>query len=239
MTNNVLFRSPSRAESLQRPFLLRTRVNARCILPFPTRLDRARVPRGTFFRNYTVCRPAVPNGRSATADQSGGPQRSGPPTGAQKHHGNGTPNGGNAAPTLPPLPPLPTLPPLPAFPSLLLGGPSPAHRTPCVCGVFLSSQVAKGAAGKQPTGHAALLHEHDEWTGPCNALGTKTCTNKCLEIVSWYTTGVGAPLRVHRCAAASADFETVPYDITWRKTFAFVDSVRTRNFRADLYRRND
>ncbi|CAI6362504.1 unnamed protein product [Macrosiphum euphorbiae] len=55
-------------------------------------------------------------------------------------------------------------------------------KTPCICGVFLSSQITKGSK-KQPTGYAALLHEQDE-SAPCNALGVKTCTNKCLEIIA-------------------------------------------------------
>lgn len=91
------------------------------------------------------------------------------PTSVQKHNGllNNN-NNNNAAPSL-------------------LGGQPPqssssGHKTPCVCGVFLSSQIPKGV-GKQPTGYAALLHEQDE-PAACNALGVKTCTNKCLEIVS-------------------------------------------------------
>ena len=56
-------------------------------------------------------------------------------------------------------------------------------KTPCTCGVFLSSQISKGAASKQPVGYAALMYEQED-PAPCNALGVKTCTNKCLEIVS-------------------------------------------------------
>lgn len=67
--------------------------------------------------------------------------------------------------------------------------PGPSHtqslssqKTPCTCGVFLSSQISKGSS-KQPIGYAALVHEQDE-PAACNALGVKACTNKCLEIVS-------------------------------------------------------
>lgn len=58
-------------------------------------------------------------------------------------------------------------------------------KTPCMCGVFLSSQINKGAGKQnQPVGYAALIHEHDD-PAPCNALGVKACANKCLEIVSF------------------------------------------------------
>ncbi|XP_050548953.1 follicle cell protein 3C-1 [Daktulosphaira vitifoliae] len=56
--------------------------------------------------------------------------------------------------------------------------------TPCTCGVFLSSQFTKGS-GKQPNGYATLMHEQDE-PATCNALGIKTCTNKCLDIIAKY-----------------------------------------------------
>lgn len=71
-----------------------------------------------------------------------------------------------------------------AVPGLQSGAESPStsfnQKTPCTCGVFLSSQIVKG---KQPSGYAALMHEQDESTA-CNSLGVKACTNKCLEIVS-------------------------------------------------------
>lgn len=60
--------------------------------------------------------------------------------------------------------------------------PKTIQKIPCTCGVFLSSQFTKGS-GKQPNGYAALMHEHDD-PASCNALGVKTCTNRCLEIVS-------------------------------------------------------
>ena len=60
--------------------------------------------------------------------------------------------------------------------------PPSTAKTPCSCGVFLSSQITK-VGNKQPTGYAALLHEQDE-PAPCNAMGVKTCTNKCLEIIA-------------------------------------------------------
>lgn len=56
------------------------------------------------------------------------------------------------------------------------------QKSPCVCGVFLSSQFTRGS-GKQPVGSAALMHEYDE-AFACNVLGVKTCTSKCLDIVS-------------------------------------------------------
>lgn len=57
-------------------------------------------------------------------------------------------------------------------------------KTPCVCGVFMSGQIGKGVSKlTQPTGYAVLEHEHGD-SAPCNALGAKTCANKCLEIVS-------------------------------------------------------
>lgn len=59
-------------------------------------------------------------------------------------------------------------------------------KTPCTCGVFLSSQISKGTgSSKQPAGYAALMYEQEE-PATCNTLGVKTCTNKCLEIVSVY-----------------------------------------------------
>ncbi|XP_050438145.1 follicle cell protein 3C-1 [Adelges cooleyi] len=62
--------------------------------------------------------------------------------------------------------------------------PVTATITPCTCGVFLSSQFTKGS-GKQPSGYAALMHEQDE-PATCNALGIKTCTNRCLDIIAKY-----------------------------------------------------
>ncbi|XP_025419992.1 follicle cell protein 3C-1 [Sipha flava] len=71
----------------------------------------------------------------------------------------------------------------------LPGSPGSGHtqsmsnqKTPCTCGVFLSSQITKGSS-KQPTGYAALVNEQDE-PAACNALGVKACTNKCLEIIA-------------------------------------------------------
>ncbi|VVC36444.1 Hypothetical protein CINCED_3A019087 [Cinara cedri] len=68
----------------------------------------------------------------------------------------------------------------------LLGQGAPTSKTPCMCGVFLSSQIGKGADKQsQPTGYAALVHEHDDPV-PCNKLGAKNnnyCANKCLEII--------------------------------------------------------
>lgn len=52
---------------------------------------------------------------------------------------------------------------------------------PCTCGVFLSNQFVKGSP-EQPKGLAALLQEQDSHY-PCNAIGVKQCTNKCLDSI--------------------------------------------------------
>lgn len=52
----------------------------------------------------------------------------------------------------------------------------------CVCAVFLSGQFKKGSK-EQPKGYPALLHEHPDPI-PCNVIGNKLCTNKCLDAVS-------------------------------------------------------
>lgn len=72
----------------------------------------------------------------------------------------------------------------PVLPQLQLQAPSvqaPSPQTPCTCGVFLTGQFVKGG-NQEPTGNPALLHEHEE-TYPCNAFGSKQCTNKCLDIL--------------------------------------------------------
>ncbi|EFN86386.1 Follicle cell protein 3C-1 [Harpegnathos saltator] len=51
----------------------------------------------------------------------------------------------------------------------------------CVCAVFLSGQFKKGSK-EQPKGNPALLHEHPD-SLPCNAMGNKLCTNKCLDAI--------------------------------------------------------
>lgn len=57
----------------------------------------------------------------------------------------------------------------------------PSGPTPCTCGVFLSGQFKKGSKD-QPKGVPVLTQEMDI---PFlnNAVGTRQCTNKCLELV--------------------------------------------------------
>lgn len=54
------------------------------------------------------------------------------------------------------------------------------NQTWCTCGVFLTGQFKKG---ESPKGYPALMHEQDSMY-PCTPLGTKQCSNKCLETVS-------------------------------------------------------
>lgn len=56
------------------------------------------------------------------------------------------------------------------------------NQTFCTCGVFLSGQFKKGEA---PVGYPALMHEQDTMF-PCTPIGSKQCSNKCLEMVSLY-----------------------------------------------------
>lgn len=67
--------------------------------------------------------------------------------------------------------------PLPVDPLKL----NAVNQTWCTCGVFLSGQFKKG---ETPKGNAALLHEQDSMY-PCTPMGSKQCTNKCLETVSF------------------------------------------------------
>lgn len=57
-------------------------------------------------------------------------------------------------------------------------------QMPCTCGVFLSGQFTKGSKDP-PKGNACLLHEQDLML-PCSPQGVKLCTNRCLEMVSFY-----------------------------------------------------
>ncbi|KAL6432512.1 hypothetical protein ACFW04_006826 [Cataglyphis niger] len=58
------------------------------------------------------------------------------------------------------------------------------ERIGCVCAVFLSGQFTKGSK-EQPKGYPAFLHEHPD-TVPCNTIGNKLCTSKCLEAIVKY-----------------------------------------------------
>ncbi|XP_014471214.1 PREDICTED: follicle cell protein 3C-1 [Dinoponera quadriceps] len=69
----------------------------------------------------------------------------------------------------------------------------------CVCGIFLSGQFKKGSK-EQPKGHPALLHEHPD-TFPCNTVGNRLCTNKCLETIVKYLPNSAAIL----CASIDRD----------------------------------
>lgn len=69
----------------------------------------------------------------------------------------------------------------------------------CLCGVFLSGQFKKGTK-EQPTGNPALLHEHPD-SFPCNPLGNKLCTSKCLDVIVRHLPNSPALL----CAAIDRD----------------------------------
>lgn len=62
----------------------------------------------------------------------------------------------------------------------LVGG-GAVNQTYCTCAVFLSGQFTKGS-NQPPLGNPALLHEQENVMA-CNPLGSKQCTNKCLETV--------------------------------------------------------
>lgn len=62
----------------------------------------------------------------------------------------------------------------------LVGG-AKVNQTYCTCAVFLSGQFVKGS-NQPPIGNPALLHEQENVMA-CNPLGSKQCTNKCLETV--------------------------------------------------------
>lgn len=56
------------------------------------------------------------------------------------------------------------------------------NQTYCTCGVFFSGQFKRGSS-EPPKGHPVLMHEQDSMY-PCTPIGTKQCSNKCLEVVS-------------------------------------------------------
>lgn len=56
------------------------------------------------------------------------------------------------------------------------------NQTFCTCGVFFSGQFKRGST-EQPKGPPVLMHEQD-FQYPCTPLGSKQCSNKCLEVVS-------------------------------------------------------
>jgi hypothetical protein len=57
-------------------------------------------------------------------------------------------------------------------------------NTPCTCAVFMTGQFTKGSS-QQPKGVPAIVQEL-ETMYPCSPKGTKTCTNKCLQLVSGF-----------------------------------------------------
>lgn len=74
------------------------------------------------------------------------------------------------------LPPVPD----PLGLNSLVGG-AKVNQTYCTCAVFLSGQFTKGS-NQPPLGNPALLHEQENVMA-CNPMGSKQCTNKCLETV--------------------------------------------------------
>lgn len=57
------------------------------------------------------------------------------------------------------------------------------NQTYCTCGVFFSGQFKK-FSNDPPKGQPVLMHEQDSQY-PCTPIGTKQCSNKCLEVVSF------------------------------------------------------
>lgn len=55
------------------------------------------------------------------------------------------------------------------------------NQTYCTCGVFFSGQFKKGSS-ESPKGYPVLMHEQDTMY-QCTPMGTKQCSNKCLETV--------------------------------------------------------
>ncbi|XP_046392597.1 follicle cell protein 3C-1 isoform X2 [Ischnura elegans] len=53
---------------------------------------------------------------------------------------------------------------------------------PCVCAVFLSSQLDE--SGGTPKGEPFLQHSHEAPCLPRGPVGIKICTNKCIEMAS-------------------------------------------------------
>ncbi|XP_026466702.1 follicle cell protein 3C-1-like [Ctenocephalides felis] len=51
----------------------------------------------------------------------------------------------------------------------------------CNCGIFMSGQIPRGSKA-QPKGNPVLLQEQDGIFA-CTPLGTKQCTNKCLDTI--------------------------------------------------------
>lgn len=56
------------------------------------------------------------------------------------------------------------------------------NQTYCTCGVFFSGQFKRGSS-EPPNGQPVLMHEQDSMYA-CTPMGTKQCSNKCLEVVS-------------------------------------------------------
>lgn len=57
----------------------------------------------------------------------------------------------------------------------------PANATACTCAVFMSGQFKRNSA-EQPSGFPALISEENQ-VYPCNAIGLKSCVNRCLESI--------------------------------------------------------
>lgn len=55
------------------------------------------------------------------------------------------------------------------------------NQTYCTCGVFFSGQFKRGSS-EPPKGQPVLMHEQENMY-PCTPIGTKQCSNKCLEVV--------------------------------------------------------
>lgn len=58
------------------------------------------------------------------------------------------------------------------------------NQTYCTCGVFFSGQFKRGS-NEPPKGQPVLMHEQDSMYA-CTPMGTKQCSNKCLEVVSLF-----------------------------------------------------
>lgn len=56
------------------------------------------------------------------------------------------------------------------------------NQTYCTCGIFFSGQFKRGSS-EPPKGQPVLMHEQESMY-PCTPIGTKQCSNKCLEVVS-------------------------------------------------------
>ncbi|XP_054731041.1 uncharacterized protein LOC129239525 [Anastrepha obliqua] len=92
---------------------------------------------------------------------------------------------------------------------------------PCTCGVFLASQIKRGAK-EPPEGTPVITNELDR-TFPCNQIGQKQCQTKCLEAIVQHLPNSASIL----CASLNRDCRK-------ERAYLFIKNCRNQWFNTNL-----